>query len=100
MPGLVLGPFAALLVRLSQDASVTADKNLLIQRRIIRLTYIILFISIAQLFLGFLQFSATSPHNAQPAVVASKSVQAAAGKKDEKPDHKTIQSEQAPLPKK
>ena len=29
MPGLPLLPFATLLVRLSQEASVTADKNLL-----------------------------------------------------------------------
>lgn len=58
MPSLALGPFAALLVRLSNEASVTADKNLLTQRRMIVVTAIVLVISVAQLMLALLQLSA------------------------------------------
>lgn len=68
MPGLPLLPFATLLVRLGQEASATADKNLLIQKRMIVITVIVLGISIAQLVLAFLQFQASSPNNSQSIV--------------------------------
>lgn len=52
-PGLALLPFATLLVKLSEEASVTADKNLRIQKNMIRLTVIILLISVSQLLVAF-----------------------------------------------
>jgi hypothetical protein len=65
MPSLALAPFAALLVRLSQEAIVTADKNLLIQKRMILITLIVLAISVAQLVLAFLQFQSSGSNEAQ-----------------------------------
>lgn len=50
-PALSVTPFAALLVKLSREANETADKNMIIQKRMIWLTFIILLISVAQLFL-------------------------------------------------
>lgn len=70
MPGLPLLPFATLLVRLSQEASATADKNLLIQRRMILITLVVLSISVAQLVLAFFQFQVSSPNNSQRIVAA------------------------------
>lgn len=67
MTSLALAPFAALLVRLSQEASATADKNLLIQKRMIVITLIVLAISVSQLILAFFQFSASVPNNPQSA---------------------------------
>jgi hypothetical protein len=55
MPGLALAPFAALLVKLSQEATITADKNLRIQRRMIWITLIVLLISIVQLGISVYQ---------------------------------------------
>lgn len=83
MPSLALAPFAALLVRLSQEASVTADKNLLIQRRMIVITLIVLAISIAQLALAFLQFQAGGA-NSQSVVTTQKQrhAQSEANQKD------------------
>lgn len=81
-PGLAFAPFAALLVRLSEDASVTADKNLLIQKRLIVITVIVLVISVAQLALAFFQFAASSPNNSQAVVAVPQPVQAEADQKD------------------
>ena len=50
---LAMPAFSALLVKLSNEASATADKNIKIQNRMIALTSIILAISITQLFLAF-----------------------------------------------
>ncbi|MBC8018854.1 MAG: hypothetical protein H7X83_10105 [Verrucomicrobia bacterium] len=57
-PGLAMLPFATLLVKLSREASETADKNLRIQKNIIWLTVIILLISISQLLIAFKSFPA------------------------------------------
>ena len=56
-PVLSLPAFAALLVRLSRDADATAEKNLRIQRNLIRLTGFVLAISVVMLLLQFLQYS-------------------------------------------
>lgn len=77
----VVPPFAALLVRLSQEASATADKNLLIQKRMIGITLIVLAISIAQLVLAFLQFQASSPNKSQSIVATPQPVQSEENKK-------------------
>jgi hypothetical protein len=82
MPGLPLLPFATLLVRLSQEASVTADKNILIQKRMITITLIVLAISVAQLVLAFLQFQSSSPSNSQRIVATPQPVQFEANRKD------------------
>lgn len=60
-PGLALLPFATLLVKLSQESSETADKNIRIQKRMIWLTIIILLISLAQLGLVFFQQFSVKP---------------------------------------
>ncbi|MDP1681126.1 MAG: hypothetical protein Q8L39_05050 [Burkholderiales bacterium] len=100
MPGLPLLPFATLLVRLSQEASTIADKNLLIQRRMIVITLIVLAISVAQLVLAFLQFSASSPNNSQPVVAAPQPIKTEAKQKEVVPDKKPTQPDHAPIPKK
>ena len=56
VPGLALTPFATLLVRLSQDASLTADKNLRIQHRMIVITCLVLAITIAQFGFAVYQY--------------------------------------------
>ena len=61
MPNIALVPFAALLVRLSQEASETADKNLRIQHRMIVITCIVLIISLAQLGVAIMQFFESNP---------------------------------------
>lgn len=88
MPSLALAPFATLLVRLSQEASVTADKNLLIQRRMIVITLIVLAISVAQLGLAFFQFAASSPNNSQSVVAAPQPKNTEANQKEVVPDKK------------
>lgn len=100
MPSLALAPFAALLVRLSQEASATADKNLLIQRRLIWLTIIILCISIAQLALSFFQFQASGPNNSQSIVATPKPVKAEANQKDVVTNKKPIEPVHVPEAKK
>jgi len=54
MPGLVLVPFATLLVRLSEEASQTTNQNMKIQSRMIVLTSIILGITIVQLLVAII----------------------------------------------
>ena len=100
MPSLAFGPFAALLVRLSQEASATADKNLLIQKRMIAITIIVLAISIAQLALAFLQFQSGSAGNSQSIVATPKPVQTEADQKDVVTNKKPIEPAHAPDPKK
>lgn len=95
-PGLPLLPFATLLVRLSQDASVTADKNILIQKRMIIITLIVLAISIAQLVLAFLQFQASSPDNSQRIISAPQPVQSEANQKDVVTNKKPMQPAHVP----
>jgi hypothetical protein len=56
MPGLPLAAFAALLVRLSKEASDTADINLSVQRSVKFITIVVLLISLAQLAVAILQF--------------------------------------------
>ena len=91
MPGLPLLPFATLLVRLSQEASATADKTLLTQRRMIIITLIVLAISVAQLVFAFLQFSAGSTNNSRSTVFAPNPVQSEAIQKDVVHDKKPVQ---------
>ena len=91
MPGLPLLPFATLLVRLSQEASATADKNLLIQKRMIAITIIVLAISIAQLVLAFLQFQSSIPNNSQSIVAAPKPIQAEQNQRDVVTNKKPIE---------
>jgi hypothetical protein len=81
-------PFAALLVRLSQEASVTADKNLLIQRRMIVITLIVLAISVAQLVLAFFQFAASVPNNPQSTTPIPKAEHAETNQKTVVPEKK------------
>lgn len=100
MPGLALLPFATLLVRLSQDASVTADKNLLIQKRLIVITLIVLAISVAQLALAFLQFQTSRPNNSQSIVAAPKPVQTEANQKNVVTNKKPIEPAHVPEAKK
>lgn len=50
---LIMPPMSALLVKMSEEASKTADKNIRIQNKMIILTGIILAISIAQLSMTF-----------------------------------------------
>ncbi len=95
-PGLAFGPFAALLVRLSQEASATADKNLLIQKRMIIITFIVLAISVAQLALAFLQSQAGSPNNSQSIVTTPQPIQPEGKQKDVVPDKKPMQPTHAP----
>lgn len=58
---LAMPTFSALLVKLSNEASETAEKNIKIQNRMILLTSIILFISIFQSIIAFSQiFNNTS----------------------------------------
>ncbi|MHB1143801.1 MAG: hypothetical protein ACYCZS_02760 [Thiobacillus sp.] len=90
MPGLPLLPFATLLVRLSQEASAIADKNLLIQRRMITITLIVLAISVAQLVLAFLQFQASVPNNSQGTISVPKSKQSDANQQNVVPDKKPL----------
>ena len=99
MPGLPLLPFATLLVRLSQEASATADKNLLIQKRMIVITFIVLGISIAQLVLAFLQFQASSPNNSQRIVAAPQPVQPEADQKNVVTNKKPIEPANVPAAK-
>ena len=99
-PGLPLLPFATLLVRLSQEASVTADKNLLIQKRMIVITLIVLAISVAQLVLAFLQFQTSSPNNSQSIVSTPKPVQSEANQKNVVINKKPIEPAHAPSAKK
>ena len=54
---LALPTFSALLVKLSNEASATASKNLKIQNRMILLTSVILAISVSQLGIAFFQSS-------------------------------------------
>ncbi len=100
MPSLALAPFAALLVRLSQEASLTADKNILIQKRMIIITLIVLAISVAQLVLAFLQFQASSPNNSQSIVATPKPVQTEANQKDVVTNKKPIEPTHVPATKK
>ena len=75
-------PFAALLVRLSEEASQTADKNLRIQKWMIVITLIVLAISVAQLILAFLQFQSSGSNDSQRLVSSPQPVQAEANQKD------------------
>ena len=99
MPSLAFGPFAALLVRLSQEASATADKNLRIQKRMIVITLIVLAISIAQLALAFFQFQSSSPNNSQSIVATPNPVQAETNKKDVVTNKKPIEPAHVPAAK-
>ncbi|MEO6145443.1 MAG: hypothetical protein ABIT70_00020 [Sulfuriferula sp.] len=99
MPSLALAPFAALLVRLSEESSATADKNFLIQRRLIWLTIIILGISIAQLALAFFQFQSSGPNNSQSIVATPKPVQTETNQKDVVTNKKQIEPANAPVAK-
>ncbi|MDP3608001.1 MAG: hypothetical protein DID89_2727546010 [Candidatus Nitrotoga sp. CP45] len=99
MPGLPLLPFATLLVRLSHEASATADKNLLIQKRMIVITLIVLAISVAQLALAFLQFQTSAPNNSQSIVLTPKPVQADANQKDVITNKKPIEPDHVPAAK-
>ena len=67
---IVIPTVSALLVRLSKEASKTADKNIKIQKRMIILTAIILAISISQLVFSFLQFSQKSTVYSQSVISA------------------------------
>ena len=91
MPGLGLLPFSTLLVRLSQEASVTADKNLLIQKRMIVITFIVLGISIAQLVIAFLQFTPSPPNNSQSSISIPKAEHSKSDQKSVVPQEKAIQ---------
>jgi hypothetical protein len=51
IPDAGLPAMAALLVRLSREASETADKNLTIQKNLIKLTYVILGLTVVMLIL-------------------------------------------------
>ena len=90
-PGLPLIPFATLLVRLSQEASVTADKNIQIQRRMIIITLIVLAISVAQLVLALLQFKASSPNDPQRIVATPQPVQTESNQKNVVTNKKPIE---------
>ena len=100
MPSLALAPFAALLVRLSQEASATADKNMLIQKRMIVITLIVLAISVAQLVLAFFQFQASSINNSQSIVAVPNTVQTETNKKDVVTNKKPIEQAIVPAAKK
>jgi hypothetical protein len=54
-PSFIGPPIAALLVRLSYDADATAAKNLRIQNNLIRLTAVILALTVAMLVLQAFQ---------------------------------------------
>ena len=56
MPWVALAPFAALLVRLSEEASATAEKNLRTQEFIKLVTVVVLVISVTQLLAAVFQF--------------------------------------------
>ncbi|MBI2276490.1 MAG: hypothetical protein HYU74_03990 [Dechloromonas sp.] len=99
IPGLPLLPFATLLVRLSQEASAAADKNLLIQKRMIVITVIVLAISIAQLVLAFLQFQSSGFNEAQRIVSAPQPVYTETDQKSVVPNKKPTQPVQAPVVK-
>lgn len=96
MPSLALAPFAALLVRLSQEASATADKNLRIQKRMIVITLIVLGISIAQLILAFLQFKSSGTNDPQCIVATPQPVQTEANQKDVVTNKKPIEPVHVP----
>ena len=99
MPSLAFGPFAALLVRLSQEASDTSDKNLLIQKRMIFITLIVLAISVAQLVLAFLQFQSSGPNNSQSIVATPKPVQTETNQKNVVANKKPVEPAHAPAAK-
>ena len=99
MPGLPLLPFATLLVRLSQESSATADKNLLIQKRMIIITLIVLGISIAQLALAFLQFQAGVPNEPQRIVATPQPVHSEANQKGVVTNKKPIEQAHVPAAK-
>lgn len=100
MPSLAFGPFAALLVRLSEEAGATADKNLLIQKRMIIITLIVLAISIAQLVLAFLQFQASVPNDPQRILATPQPVQSEANQKDVVTNKKPMVPAHVPAAKK
>lgn len=93
-------PFAALLVRLSQDASATADKNLLIQKRMIVITLIVLAISVAQLVLAFMQLKASSPNEPQRIVATPQPIESKPDQKDVVTNKKPIEPAHVPATKK
>jgi hypothetical protein len=93
-PGLPLIGFATLLVKISQEASATADKNMIIQRRMILITVVILCISITQLLLAFIQFFSGNPTDTQR-IVAPQTRQIEEYKKDVVVNDKVLQSTDA-----
>ena len=90
-------PFAALLVRLSQEASATADKNLLIQKRMIVITFIVLLISIAQLALAFFQLQSSLHNEPQRNVATPQPIESKSDQKDVVTNKKPIEPAHAPM---
>ena len=73
-PSLALESFAILLIRLSNDASETADKNIRLQKGMMWLAALVLAIVLAQVWIGYMQLSLARTQQAPGALPTPGSV--------------------------